>query len=151
MPGKHVYDYPRPAVTSDVAVLRLETIPEILLVQRRDPPFRGMWALPGGFMELEETLEEAARRELMEETGIRAGELIRFETYDKPGRDPRGRTITQVFVMIWNEEMGLPEAGSDAAGIQWFSLDKLPALAFDHLEIVTDVIQTIRKGDQETQ
>jgi 8-oxo-dGTP diphosphatase len=150
MPGKYVYDYPRPAVTSDVAVLRLETFPEILLVQRRDPPFGKMWALPGGFMELEETLEETARRELMEETGIRAGELIRFETYDKPGRDPRGRTITQVFVMIWNEDMGLPKAGSDADTLQWFSLDKLPALAFDHLEIIKDVIQTIRKGEQET-
>jgi len=150
MPGRYVYDYPRPAVTSDVAILRLEKFPEILLVQRRDPPFPKMWALPGGFMELEETLEEAARRELLEETGIRAGELIRFETYDKPGRDPRGRTITQVFVMIWNEEMGAPKAGSDAAALQWFSLDKLPALAFDHLEIITDVIQTIRKGDQET-
>lgn len=150
MPGKYVYEYPRPAITSDVAVLRLEKVPEILLVQRRDQPFRSMWALPGGFLEMEETLEETARRELLEETGIRAGELIRFETYDKPGRDPRGRTITQVFVMIWNEEMGLPEAGSDAAALQWFSLDKLPALAFDHLEIITDVIQTIRKGDRET-
>jgi len=150
MPGRYVYDYPRPAVTSDVAVLRLEKIPEILLVQRRDPPFPKMWALPGGFMELEETLEEAARRELLEETGIRAVELIRFGTYDKPGRDPRGRTITQVFVMIWKEEMGTPKAGSDAAALRWFSLDNLPALAFDHLEIITDVIRTIRKGDQET-
>jgi 8-oxo-dGTP diphosphatase len=149
MPGKYVYEYPRPAVTSDVAVLRIEKTPEILLVQRRDPPFSKMWALPGGFMELEETLEEAARRELLEETGIRAGELIRFETYDKPGRDPRGRTITQVFVMIWNEEMGLPKAGSDAAAIQWFSLEKLPDLAFDHFKIITDVIQTISKGDGE--
>ena len=92
-------------MTADVAVLRLESVPEILLVQRKDPPFEGLWALPGGFMEMEETLEEAARRELVEETGITAGELIRFETYDKPERDPRGRTVTQVFVMIWKEEM----------------------------------------------
>jgi 8-oxo-dGTP diphosphatase len=98
--GEYTYDYPRPAVTSDIAVLRLDQIPEILLIQRKDPPFRQMWALPGGFMEMEETLEETARRELLEETGISAGELIRFDSYDRPGRDPRGRTITQVFVMI---------------------------------------------------
>jgi 8-oxo-dGTP diphosphatase len=143
---KYVYDYPRPEVTADVAVLRLEGVPEILLVLRRDPPFEKMWALPGGFMEMEETLEEAARRELLEETGIRAGELIRFDTYDKPGRDPRGRTITQVFVMVWNEEMGVPEAGSDAGSVQWFDLSELPKLAFDHGEIISDVIAMMKEG-----
>jgi len=146
MPGEYRYDYPRAAVTADVAVLRLDEMPEILLIQRKDPPFSQMWALPGGFMEMEETLEEAARRELMEETGIRAGELIRFDSYDRPGRDPRGRTITQVFVMIWKEEMGIPKAGSDAAGLQWFGLTELPSLAFDHEEIVSDVINLMKNG-----
>ncbi|MCK5067851.1 MAG: NUDIX hydrolase [Bacteroidales bacterium] len=144
---KYTYDYPRPSVTSDIAVLRLEAIPEILLVQRKDQPFKDMWALPGGFMEMEESLEEAARRELMEETGIKAGELIRFDTYDKPGRDPRGRTITQVFVMIWKEEMGTPEAGSDAANLKWFGLTELPELAFDHAFILADVIRMIKEGN----
>jgi 8-oxo-dGTP diphosphatase len=144
---KYTYDYPRPSVTSDIAVLRLETAPEILLIQRKDPPFKDMWALPGGFMEMEESLEETARRELMEETGIRAVELIRFDSYDKPGRDPRGRTITQVFVMIWKEEMGVPEAGSDAANLKWFGLTELPELAFDHAIILADVINMIREGD----
>jgi 8-oxo-dGTP diphosphatase len=147
MPGAYHYDYPRPAVTADVAVLRLEELPEILLIQRKELPFKNSWALPGGFMEMEETLEETARRELMEETSIRAGELIRFDSYDKPGRDPRGRTITQVFVMIWKAEMGIPKAGSDAASIQWFGLNELPELAFDHKEIVSDVIRMIREGD----
>jgi len=147
MPGAYHYDYPRPAVTADVAVLRLEELPEILLIQRKELPFKNNWALPGGFMEMEETLEETARRELMEETSIRAGELIRFDSYDKPGRDPRGRTITQVFVMIWKAEMGIPKAGSDAASIQWFGLNELPELAFDHKEIVSDVIRMIREGD----
>ena len=147
MPGSFSYEYPRPAVTADVAVLRLEELPEILLIKRKDPPFEGHWALPGGFLEMEETLEEAARRELMEETGIRAAELIRFDTYDKPGRDPRGRTITQVFVMIWKAEMGIPEAGSDAAGLQWFGLHLLPELAFDHKKIVGDVIRMIKEGN----
>lgn len=144
---RYTYDYPRPAVTSDVAVLRLEEIPEILLIQRKDSPFKDMWALPGGFMEMEESLEEAARRELMEECGIKAGELIRFDTYDKPGRDPRGRTITQVFVMVWKKEMGIPEAGSDAANLRWFTLNDLPDLAFDHSQILADVIRMIREGD----
>jgi len=146
MPAEYIYEYPRPAVTADIAVLRLEKLPEILLIQRKDPPFKQMWALPGGFLEMQETLEEAARRELMEETGIRAGELIRFDTYDKPERDPRGRTITQVFVMIWKQEMGLPKAGSDASGLQWFGLNELPTLAFDHKQIVADVIGLIKEG-----
>jgi len=142
------YEYPRPAVTSDIAVLRVEEVPEILLVQRKDPPFEGMWALHGGFMDMDETLEEAARRELEEETGIRAGELIRFDTYDKPGRDPRGRTITQVFVMIWKEGMGIPVAGSDASSLAWFDLTGLPELAFDHQDIIRDVIGMIRDGSK---
>lgn len=148
MPGTFSYAYPRPAVTSDIAVLRLEEVPEILLIQRKDPPFVNMWALPGGFMDMEETLEGAARRELLEETGIRAGELIRFDTYDKPGRDPRGRTITQVFVMIWKAEMGTPKAGSDAATLQWYGLHDLPELAFDHKQIVNDVIRMIKEGSE---
>jgi 8-oxo-dGTP diphosphatase len=124
----------------------MESIPEILLVQRKEDPFKGMWALPGGFMAIQESLEEAARRELLEETGIRAGDLIRFDTYDTPGRDPRGRTITQVFVMIWNQDMGEPVAGSDAADLGWFDLTGLPELAFDHAGIVADVIRMIREG-----
>lgn len=146
MAGAYCYDYPRPAMTADIAVLRLDEVPEILLIQRLDPPFEGLWALPGGFMEMEETLEETARRELMEETGIRAGELIRFDTYDTPDRDPRGRTITQVFVMIWKTDMGIPKAGSDASGTQWFGLHQLPELAFDHKAIVSDVIRMIKEG-----
>ena len=146
MPEAFTYAYPRPALTADIAVLRLEEVPEILLIQRKATPFQGMWALPGGFMEMEETLEEAARRELMEETSIRAGELIRFDSYDKPGRDPRGRTITQVFVMIWKKEMGMPKEGSDASGLQWYGLNELPELAFDHKEIIDDVIRMIREG-----
>jgi 8-oxo-dGTP diphosphatase len=147
MPGSYCYEYPRPAVTADIAVLRLVDVPEILLIQRKEQPFRNRWALPGGFMEMEESLEEAARRELNEETGIHGGELIRFDTYDKPGRDPRGRTITQVFVLMWKEALGKPGAGSDAARLQWFELSNLPELAFDHKEIISDVIRMIKEGE----
>ena len=129
-----------------MAVLRLEEMPEILLVERKDPPYEGLWALPGGFMEMEETLEETARRELMEETGIKAGELIRYDTYDQPGRDPRGRNITQVFIMIWKEGMGTAVAGSDARAVKWFDLTSLPKLAFDHGKIIADVIGMMREG-----
>lgn len=148
MAKKYTYDFPRPAVTADVAVLRIEEQPEILLIQRKDPPFEGLWALPGGFMEMDESLEDAARRELQEETGIMAGEMIRFDTYDKPGRDPRGRTITQVFVMIWKENMGIPQAGSDAKNLAWFGLTELPELAFDHNLIIRDVISLIKDGSE---
>ncbi len=148
MEKHYTYRYPRPMVTADVAVLRLDSVPEILLVRRNDPPYQSSWALPGGFMEMEESLEQAARRELMEETGIRAGELIRFDTYDAPERDPRGRTITQVFVMIWKPEMGIPVAGSDAGELAWFGLTSLPALAFDHNKIIRDVIRMMQEGAQ---
>lgn len=140
----HTYDYPRPMVTADIAVFRLEAEPEILLVKRKDSPYKDMWALPGGFMEMDETLEEAARRELEEETGIRTGEMLRFETYDAPDRDPRGRTITQVFVAIWKPEQGEPVAGSDAGELKWFTLTGLPELAFDHAVIIEDVVEMIR-------
>lgn len=133
-------------VTADVAVLRLEAEPEILLVRRKLPPFQSSWALPGGFMEMEETLEEAARRELQEETGLEAGELIRFDTYDAPDRDPRGRTITQVFITVWKSVMGSPEAGSDAGELRWFPLAGLPELAFDHDRIIRDVIRMMKEG-----
>jgi 8-oxo-dGTP diphosphatase len=134
-------------VTADIAVLRLIDLPEILLIRRNDPPFKSSWALPGGFMEMEETLEEAAKRELKEETGITAGELIRFDMYDAPGRDPRGRTLTQVFVMIWKEELGMPVAGSDAGEAAWFPLTSLPPLAFDHSQIIQDVIRMMQQGE----
>ncbi len=146
MEKRFTYEYPRASITADVAVLRLQEEPEILLVQRKDPPFSDHWALPGGFMEMEETLEETARRELKEETGINAGELIRFDTYDMPDRDPRGRTVTQVFIMIWKQEMGQPVAGSDARSTAWHRLSELPVLAFDHGQIIRDVINMMKSG-----
>ena len=142
---KYTYEYPRPAVTSDIAVLRVTDTPEILLIRRKFDPFKDMWALPGGFLNMDETLDETARRELMEETGIKAGELLKFETYDRPDRDPRGRTITQVFILIWEERMGIPQAADDAADIKWWDLKALPELAFDHEIIIRDVLEMIKK------
>lgn len=93
---------------------------------------------------MDETLEETARRELLEETGIKAGELIKFDTYDRPDRDPRGRTITQVFVLIWDVKMGEPLAADDAEDFRWFELDNLPEIGFDHAAVIRDVIQMMK-------
>ena len=91
---KFIYDYPRPSVTVDIVVVTREPKPRVLLIRRKRPPFEGLWALPGGFIEMDETLEESARREFREETGLRAGKLVQLGTYGDPGRDPRGRTIS---------------------------------------------------------
>jgi 8-oxo-dGTP diphosphatase len=94
-----------------------------------------MWALPGGFLDMDETLEEAALRELKEETGITGVELKQFHTFSKVNRDPRHRTITTVFIGYADNDIAL-KAGDDAAKAQWFALDKLPPLAFDHGDVM---------------
>ena len=129
---KHCYDYPRPAVTADIIILRKNNSQHfVLLIERKHPPFEGMWALPGGFLNMDETLEEAALRELQEETGIKGVQLEQFHTFSKVNRDPRHRTITTVFIGYTDDNIS-PVAGDDAAKAQWFALDKLPQLAFDH-------------------
>ncbi len=130
------YKYPRPSLTADSIVLcEKEGNTHILLIQRAHEPFRGKWALPGGFMEINERLEQTARRELLEETGIRAGEMKFSGIFDTPDRDPRGRTVTAVYLTYLNQ-CDEPQAGDDAGNARWFPLDKLPELAFDHKEIV---------------
>jgi 8-oxo-dGTP diphosphatase len=130
---KYCYEYPRPAVTADIIILKLFNNQQfVLLIERKHPPFEGMWALPGGFLEMNETLEEAALRELQEETGISGIDLEQFHTFSKVNRDPRHRTITTVFIGFAGANSPLPRAGDDAARAEWFSLEKLPPLAFDH-------------------
>lgn len=130
---KHCYDYPRPAVTADIIILKtIDNNQSVLLTERKHPPFEGMWALPGGFVNMDETLEEAALRELHEETGITGIVLNQFHTFSKVNRDPRHRTITTVFIGYANDTTSAPEAGDDASKAEWFALDKLPPLAFDH-------------------
>ncbi len=116
---------------------------KILLIKRRNDPFKGTWALPGGFVEMEEDLEDAARRELKEETGIALQSLKQFATYGKPGRDPRGRNISVVYYHI-SEKPLTAAPGDDAAECGWFDLKDLPELAFDHSEIINDFIQRVR-------
>ncbi len=141
----YCYDYPRPAVTADIIILKsVDNYHFVLLIERRNPPFEGMWALPGGFLNLDETLEEAALRELHEETGISGIELHQFHTFSKVNRDPRHRTITTVFWGYADENTISPEAGDDAANALWFKLNDLPPLAFDHGMVMEMVKQKLQ-------
>ncbi|NBC21984.1 MAG: NUDIX domain-containing protein [Gammaproteobacteria bacterium] len=130
------YEYPRPALTADVVLIAPGPPPVVLLVRRGKPPFEGRWALPGGFVEIDEDLEPAARRELAEETGLAAGPLVQVGAFGRPDRDPRGRVVSVAFTGAPAEEDAAPEPASDAAEACWFGLDELPGLAFDHAEII---------------
>ena len=131
----HTYKYPRPSVTVDAILISPK--PSVLLIQRSGEPFKGKWALPGGFIELDESLETSCRRELEEETGVRVGEMSQFKAYGAVDRDPRGRTISVVFYSLLDQEIS-PSAGDDAANAQWFPLSELPELAFDHQQILDE-------------
>ncbi|MBA4062946.1 MAG: NUDIX hydrolase [Isosphaera sp.] len=135
-PRRFSYDYPRPALTVDVAVVTRDPRPRVLLIRRQGDPFAGSWALPGGFAEEDERLADAARRELREETGITVGELEQLYTAGDPGRDPRGWTVSVVYLARVDFDAVKPVAADDAGEVGWFPLDKLPTLAFDHAMIL---------------
>lgn len=135
------YEYPRPAVTVDVVLCDNE--PEqhkVLLVQRRNEPFKGNWALPGGFVDEDEALIDAARRELEEETTVEAPNLIQFRAYGDPGRDPRGHTVSIVFVGTALSAAVVAKAKDDAQDVGWFPVDELPIMAFDHRRIISEAM-----------
>jgi 8-oxo-dGTP diphosphatase len=125
----YTYQYPRPAVTVDAILISKQQ--SVLLIERGREPFKGKWALPGGFIEMDESLEVACLRELEEETGIRVGELKQFKAYGAVDRDPRHRTISVLFYAFTDEEL-IACAGDDAAKAKWFPINELPELAFDH-------------------
>jgi 8-oxo-dGTP diphosphatase len=133
---KYCYAYPRPAVTVDVVIVTREKQPRVLLVRRKHDPFADMWAIPGGFVDMEESLETAARRELQEETGVTTGRLDQVGVFDAPGRDPRGRVISIAYLARVQPSRVKPRAGDDAAEVGWHPLHHLPPLAFDHAEIL---------------
>ena len=138
----YTYKYPRPAVTADCVVITREAAPRVLLIQRGNEPFKGCWAFPGGFMNMDETTEQCAVRELEEETGLRLSSVRQVGTYSKVDRDPRGRTITVAYLAL--VDVPVPVQGhDDAARAEWFPLSALPPLAFDHAEIMQDVMRLI--------
>jgi 8-oxo-dGTP diphosphatase len=136
---KHTYEYPRPALTVDVAIVTREAKPRVLLIRRKKEPFAGSWALPGGFVDENERLADAARRELVEETGVMAAELEQLYTSGDPGRDPRGWVVSVVYLAQVDFNTVKPAAADDAGEVGWFPLDALPQLAFDHAMLLNRV------------
>ena len=136
-PETYCYSHPRPTVTTDVVVftLRKQRL-MLLLVKRRGEPFAGSWALPGGFLEPDEDLEQCATRELEEETGLRDIYLEQLFTFGHPDRDPRGRIISITYYALVSSDRLELHAASDATDAAWFAYDALPALAFDHRDII---------------
>ena len=131
------YRYPRAALTVDAIVLaKSDNSYFILLIRRGAEPFKDKWALPGGFINMDETLEIACRRELEEETGIKVENLKQFRTFDAVTRDPRGRTISVVFYSYIENQVDVL-GNDDAAEARWFPIKNLPELAFDHQEIIS--------------
>ena len=136
----YTYKYPRPAVTADCIVITREADPKVLLIQRGNMPFKGGWAFPGGFMNMDETTEQCAIRELEEETGLRLSKIQQIGAYSKVDRDPRGRTITVAYLAIVDEPIAVT-GQDDAAKAEWWPLSDLPHLAFDHYDIMQDAIK----------
>lgn len=133
------YKYPRPAVTADCVVITKEPLPKVLLIQRGAAPYKGAWAFPGGFMNMDETTEECAIRELEEETGLKVATVHQIGAYSKVDRDPRGRTITVAYLAIIDSPEEV-RGQDDAAKAMWYPITKLPHLAFDHYDIIKDAI-----------
>lgn len=135
----YTYKYPRPAVTADCVVIAQEPEAKVLLIERADDPYKGCWAFPGGFLNMDETTEQCATRELEEETGLTIEKVHQIGAYSKVDRDPRGRTITVAYLAIIDKTV--PVIGlDDAAKADWWPLSALPQLAFDHDEIIADAI-----------
>ncbi len=134
--NKFCYEYPRPALTSDCIIFsKIEDNIKVLLIKRAYDPYKGFWAFPGGFIDPDETTLEAAKRELLEETGIIIDELTQLQTFSDIDRDPRGRVVSVIYYTFLNKPVDI-KAGDDAKHVKWFSLSKVPALAFDHAMIL---------------
>ena len=144
--GQYIYEWPRPMVTVDAVVFkRYQGKIAILLINRKNDPYKGFWAFPGGFVEMDEELDDAAARELAEETNLKGIDLEQMHTFGKVGRDPRGRQITIAFIGVTDENNANIKAGDDAAQARWFDIDDLPKnMAFDHDEVVKYAINKFK-------
>ena len=139
----YTYKYPRPAVTADCVVITKDENPKVLLIQRGCEPFKECWAFPGGFMNMDETTEQCAIRELEEETGLKVGGLCQIGAYSKVDRDPRGRTITVAYLVVIDSIVEV-KGQDDAVKAEWFPLSAIPELAFDHAEIMEDAVEVYK-------
>ncbi len=142
MPAPYCYEYPRPMVTVDLVVFALDDASlRVLLIRRGRDPFAGKWAIPGGFLDMDETAEDGARRELLEETGLKlTGPVAPIGFFDRPGRDPRGRTITLAHGAVVRSADHKIRGGDDAAEAAWITTGDPIELAFDHGEILERAI-----------
>lgn len=142
----YTYDYPRPSLTVDCIIFGLDESSglKVLLIQRAKDPFKDAWALPGGFVGENETLEEAALRELKEETGVSDLFIEQLFTFGEPKRDPRGRVVTVAYYSLINLAEHKIGADTDAQDVKWFPINSLPPLAFDHAEILQIAINRLR-------
>jgi 8-oxo-dGTP diphosphatase len=132
----YCYKYPRPLLTVDAVVFKKNRQHyEVLLIERKFPPYKGKWALPGGFVDMDENLDNAIKRELEEETNIKNINLKQLYTFGDLNRDPRGRTVSVVYWGVAEKNI-ITLAGDDAAKTKWFHLNSLPDLAFDHNKII---------------
>ncbi len=140
-----VTQYERPSVTVDVVIFSvMEGQLKVLLIKRKNWPFEGTWAIPGGFVDIDEPLEDAAARELHEETGVGGVYLEQFYTFGQPDRDPRTRVITVAYLALLDAGQLQPRAADDAADVGWFSVHDPPPLAFDHADILKRALQRLR-------
>ena len=140
---QYCYDHPRPALTVDIVLFHRSGVDiEVLLIKRGREPFKGRWALPGGFVDKDESLEAAAARELREETGLHGIKLEQLAAFGDPGRDPRGHTVSVVFYGTVSDR-GAVIAADDAADAKWHSVSHLPKLAFDHRKILRRAMERL--------
>lgn len=142
--GEYTYPFPRPSVTTDCVIFGYDGKDlKLLLVERGIPPFKGMWALPGGYLQMDEDAIDGAKRELFEETGLRDAYIEQFRTFSAVDRDPRGRVITIAHLAL--VRISEVNGGDDAAKAQWFPLKDVPQLAFDHDMILREAMKALRQ------
>lgn len=144
LPPGHTYEHPRPALTVDCVVFGVDDALRVLLVERGIPPFEGRYALPGGFVRVGESLDDAARRELREETGVERLFLEQLAAFGDPGRDPREHVVTVAYSALVRLKDHEIRAATDARSARWFPVDALPALAFDHDAILARALEALR-------